>query len=220
VSPQLLRTCIFIFCDLWETFVAITVHRRGPLWIGCLFKLVRGVACSGMRNEATGLLGNTLDVDTRAWVRHDSGVGAGLDSFYEYLLKVPWGPNRGYRPWGTGHGSGDCFGELWALDWEGGGLCALGMILHIYAQSHTHTHRKKPSPPPAGKYEHAPTYIHTQNHTKNLPSHTCRKYEHTPPHKYTGLPSRDERVPGTGGGRIHWGGTLLSDGFRRIGLTV
>lgn len=41
-----------------------------------------------MRHPLTGLLGNTLDVDTKTWVRRDSGIGAGLDSFYEYLLKV------------------------------------------------------------------------------------------------------------------------------------
>ena len=40
-----------------------------------------------MRSPA-GLLGNTLNVDTGAWVRRDSGVGAGIDSYYEYLLKV------------------------------------------------------------------------------------------------------------------------------------
>ena len=34
------------------------------------------------------LVGNTLDVDTLQWVRHDASVGAGIDSFYEYLLKV------------------------------------------------------------------------------------------------------------------------------------
>ena len=41
-----------------------------------------------MRGPRTGLVGNTLDVDTRAWVRTDSSIGAGIDSFYEYLLKV------------------------------------------------------------------------------------------------------------------------------------
>ena len=35
-----------------------------------------------------GLHGNTLNVDVPAWERHDSGTGAGIDSFYEYLLKV------------------------------------------------------------------------------------------------------------------------------------
>lgn len=43
---------------------------------------------AGMRSTTTGLLGNTLDVDTLTWVRVDGGVGAGIDSFYEYLLKV------------------------------------------------------------------------------------------------------------------------------------
>jgi hypothetical protein len=35
-----------------------------------------------------GLLGNTLDCDGGGWVRTDAGVGAGVDSYYEYLLKV------------------------------------------------------------------------------------------------------------------------------------
>lgn len=35
-----------------------------------------------------GLFGNTLDSETAEWTRKDGGVGAGIDSFYEYLLKV------------------------------------------------------------------------------------------------------------------------------------
>ncbi|KAK9786898.1 hypothetical protein WJX73_010844 [Symbiochloris irregularis] len=42
----------------------------------------------GMRNPRTGLVGNTLDVDTRTWIRYDSSVGAGIDSMYEYLAKA------------------------------------------------------------------------------------------------------------------------------------
>ena len=41
-----------------------------------------------VRSTATGLPGNTLNVDTLSWARYDSSVGAGIDSFYEYLLKV------------------------------------------------------------------------------------------------------------------------------------
>ena len=41
-----------------------------------------------LRANATGLLGNVIDVETGDWVGTMSGVGAGLDSFYEYLLKV------------------------------------------------------------------------------------------------------------------------------------
>lgn len=33
-------------------------------------------------------MGNTLDVDNGQWSRLDAGVGAGVDSYYEYLLKV------------------------------------------------------------------------------------------------------------------------------------
>jgi len=33
------------------------------------------------------LLGNTINVDNGGWVRRTSGIGAGIDSFYEYLLK-------------------------------------------------------------------------------------------------------------------------------------
>ncbi|KAL0017813.1 hypothetical protein WJX77_012277 [Trebouxia sp. C0004] len=41
----------------------------------------------GMRSPVTGLLGNTLHTDNQEWLRKDSGIGAGIDSFYEYLLK-------------------------------------------------------------------------------------------------------------------------------------
>ena len=34
------------------------------------------------------LLGNSVDVNTGKWVGELSGVGAGSDSFYEYLLKA------------------------------------------------------------------------------------------------------------------------------------
>lgn len=34
------------------------------------------------------LMGTTLDVITGDWIEHSSGIGAGVDSFYEYLLKA------------------------------------------------------------------------------------------------------------------------------------
>ncbi|KRZ24781.1 ER degradation-enhancing alpha-mannosidase-like protein 1 [Trichinella pseudospiralis] len=39
------------------------------------------------RNCRTGLLGNVIDIQTGDWVVTTSGLGAGMDSFYEYLLK-------------------------------------------------------------------------------------------------------------------------------------
>jgi mannosidase alpha-like ER degradation enhancer 1 len=40
------------------------------------------------RNPNTGLVGNELNVRTGAWQGLMSGLGAGIDSYLEYLLKV------------------------------------------------------------------------------------------------------------------------------------
>ncbi|KAI6175844.1 Alpha-1,2-Mannosidase [Aphelenchoides bicaudatus] len=39
------------------------------------------------RHKQTNLLGNVIDIQTGQWTGHMAGIGAGLDSFYEYLLK-------------------------------------------------------------------------------------------------------------------------------------
>ncbi|XP_008155548.2 ER degradation-enhancing alpha-mannosidase-like protein 1 [Eptesicus fuscus] len=41
-----------------------------------------------LRSSGTGLLGNVVNIQTGHWVGKQSGLGAGLDSFYEYLLKA------------------------------------------------------------------------------------------------------------------------------------
>ncbi|KAK4437165.1 Alpha-mannosidase I MNS5 [Sesamum alatum] len=38
--------------------------------------------------SSLNLLGTTLDVETGEWIEYSSGIGAGVDSFYEYLLKA------------------------------------------------------------------------------------------------------------------------------------
>jgi ER degradation enhancer, mannosidase alpha-like 1 len=40
------------------------------------------------RSNTTGLFGNELNTRTGEWLGTMSGLGAGLDSFFEYLLKV------------------------------------------------------------------------------------------------------------------------------------
>uniref|UniRef100_A0A8C5HLH4 alpha-1,2-Mannosidase n=1 Tax=Gouania willdenowi TaxID=441366 RepID=A0A8C5HLH4_GOUWI len=40
-----------------------------------------------LRSNETGLLGNVVNIQTGEWVGKQSGLGAGMDSFYEYLLK-------------------------------------------------------------------------------------------------------------------------------------
>ncbi|CAN0903266.1 Alpha-mannosidase I MNS5 [Linum grandiflorum] len=38
--------------------------------------------------SSLNLFGTTLDVTTGQWIEHSSGIGAGVDSFYEYLVKA------------------------------------------------------------------------------------------------------------------------------------
>ncbi|KAI1294947.1 ER degradation-enhancing alpha-mannosidase-like protein 1 [Halotydeus destructor] len=59
------------------------------------------------REQATGLLGNVIDVETGEWVNRISGVGAGLDSFYEYLLKsyILFGDVNDYKMFNDTYGS-------------------------------------------------------------------------------------------------------------------
>ncbi|KAG5230089.1 alpha-mannosidase MNS [Salix suchowensis] len=38
--------------------------------------------------SSLNLLGTTLDMETGEWIEHSSGIGAGVDSFYEYLFKA------------------------------------------------------------------------------------------------------------------------------------
>ncbi|XP_014671067.1 PREDICTED: ER degradation-enhancing alpha-mannosidase-like protein 3 [Priapulus caudatus] len=40
------------------------------------------------RHRTSHLMGTVLNVHNGEWVRRDSGVGAGIDSYYEYLLKA------------------------------------------------------------------------------------------------------------------------------------
>uniref|UniRef100_A0A3Q3WYB8 alpha-1,2-Mannosidase n=1 Tax=Mola mola TaxID=94237 RepID=A0A3Q3WYB8_MOLML len=52
-----------------------------------------------LRNNETGLLGNVINIQTGQWVGKQSGLGAGMDSFYEYLLKsyILFGEKEDYR---------------------------------------------------------------------------------------------------------------------------
>lgn len=51
-------------------------------------KAKRAVVYLFNKRSVRGLLGNTFNVDKGTWVRRQSGVGAGIDSYYEYLLKA------------------------------------------------------------------------------------------------------------------------------------
>ena len=40
-----------------------------------------------LRHRTSNLMGTILNVHSGDWIRRDSGVGAGIDSYYEYCLK-------------------------------------------------------------------------------------------------------------------------------------
>lgn len=39
------------------------------------------------QRSTNGLVGNTLDADSQVWMKREASIGAGVDSFFEYLLK-------------------------------------------------------------------------------------------------------------------------------------
>lgn len=47
-----------------------------------------GVALCGVLTTYMLLQGNNLDVITGRWIDDSAGIGAGIDSFYEYLFKA------------------------------------------------------------------------------------------------------------------------------------
>ncbi|XP_057806300.1 alpha-mannosidase I MNS5 isoform X2 [Salvia miltiorrhiza] len=61
-------------------------HLTGdPRFESAAFRALRKLW--GMRSSLN-LVGTTLDVETGEWIEFSSGIGAGVDSFYEYLLKA------------------------------------------------------------------------------------------------------------------------------------
>lgn len=40
------------------------------------------------RHRQSDLMGNVININTGDWIRKESGVGAGIDSYYEYCLKA------------------------------------------------------------------------------------------------------------------------------------
>ena len=40
------------------------------------------------RHRQSNLVGNVLNINTGDWIRRDSGIGAGIDSYYEYVAKA------------------------------------------------------------------------------------------------------------------------------------
>ncbi|CAI0398897.1 unnamed protein product [Linum tenue] len=52
------------------------------------FAALRALRKLWSMRSSLNLFGTTLDVMTGEWIEHSSGIGAGVDSFYEYLVKA------------------------------------------------------------------------------------------------------------------------------------
>ena len=59
------------------------------------------------RHRQSNLVGNLLNINTGDWIRRDSGVGAGIDSYYEYVAKayVLLGDEQYLSRWNTHYSS-------------------------------------------------------------------------------------------------------------------
>ncbi|XP_054280112.1 ER degradation-enhancing alpha-mannosidase-like protein 1 isoform X2 [Macrosteles quadrilineatus] len=91
------------------------------------------------RAKNTGLLGNVIDASSGQWVGRLSGLGAGLDSFYEYLLKsyIMFGETEDYH-----------------------------MFAHFYQSIHDHMRRGRPQCN-KGIGDH-PLFVNVDMHTGSI----------------------------------------------------
>ena len=80
------HTCTACATTLSLEFAALSEATGDPRYAAAARRAVRAVY--RRRSGLTGLVGNTLHTATGAWERPDAGVGAGADSYWEYLLKM------------------------------------------------------------------------------------------------------------------------------------
>ena len=78
-------TCTACAGTLLLEFGALSRLTGNPLWENTAKGVLRSIW--ERRNERTQLVGSVIDVESGKWIRTDCGVGAGLDSYFEYLLK-------------------------------------------------------------------------------------------------------------------------------------
>ncbi|XP_078728511.1 ER degradation-enhancing alpha-mannosidase-like protein 1 [Lampetra fluviatilis] len=79
------ETCTAGAGSLLVEFGVLSRLLGDPTYEGAARRAVRSLWA--LRCNTTGLLGNVINVQSGQWVGSQSGLGAGLDSFYEYLLK-------------------------------------------------------------------------------------------------------------------------------------
>ena len=122
VAMQALRS---LWCSPRST-LPCTAHSR--MWPPMLTS-----GAHRSRRSAIGLVGNTIDNLSGRWTNENAGIGAGVDSFYEYLLKA-------YVVFG--HDDPATASELWGMWSEA--YAAVNKYLKKgawYVQSHMRTGR-------------------------------------------------------------------------------
>ncbi|XP_071816543.1 ER degradation-enhancing alpha-mannosidase-like protein 1 [Apostichopus japonicus] len=80
------QTCTAGAGSLLLEFGLLGQLMHDPVFEGVAQTAVKSLLAS--RSNKTGLLGNVIDISSGKWVGTQSGLGAGSDSFYEYLLKA------------------------------------------------------------------------------------------------------------------------------------
>ena len=78
------ETCTACAGTLYLEWATLSHLTGNPTYESRAFHAVQKLY--SMRS-AIGLVGSELSVDTGGWVHRDTGIGAGIDSYYEYLLK-------------------------------------------------------------------------------------------------------------------------------------
>lgn len=64
----------------------LSCARRNASWYRAARRAVRSL--HRLRSDVTGLVGNHVNITSGQWSHRDSGVGAGVDSYYEYMPKA------------------------------------------------------------------------------------------------------------------------------------
>ncbi|KAJ8047385.1 ER degradation-enhancing alpha-mannosidase-like protein 1 [Holothuria leucospilota] len=80
------ETCTAGAGSLLLEFGLLSQLMKDPVFDGVARRAVDSLLAS--RSNKTGLLGNVINILSGKWVGFQSGLGAGSDSFYEYLLKA------------------------------------------------------------------------------------------------------------------------------------
>jgi len=80
------ETCTACAGTLILEFAALSRYTKDPIYEEKARKALDQIWVK--RHQGTGLVGTVINTANGDWVRRESGVGAGIDSYYEYLLKA------------------------------------------------------------------------------------------------------------------------------------